>query len=341
MRSLFLFGVLLMNTMACAPSKTRFEGKNKVPSVLGRDSSYSQKRGSFSVPPPAPEECVGTMRATRIVYVVDNSGSHAASIGATGSDPVVTAMSARGVQESLTQRQNAVWSTIVRTVESDAAAKQSNNKYPGSEIGVVAFPLDASSTGYAMPIVVSGPGGKASSVFPSLMNKALALEPNDAFKNGLWESLEFTHQSQGATPYMVGLQNAKKLFDSGTNDARLKVVVFITDGIPTDRSPQAVANFANTELGDAVIITVFVYTPGVTDLKTTPAYTSLGEAWKTLGWGKESGATSFDGYWDMLRKIPLTKNEGGMSSHLVEVKDATMLKAELEKVLGVVQGCGP
>jgi hypothetical protein len=81
-------------------------------------------------------------------------------------------------------------------------------------------------------------------------------------RQNLSQSMAFSRLPFGLTPYGSGLTGATNLFSTVPNDAKAKVLVFVTDGEPTDRDPRGVAaQAAKMMSADVEIITVFIAGP--------------------------------------------------------------------------------
>jgi hypothetical protein len=80
-----------------------------------------------------------------------------------------------------------------------------------------------------------------------------------ANRSALSTSMGFSREPFGLTPYGSGLTAATQLFSTAQDDERSKVLVFVTDGEPTDRNPLGVGEQADMIKASGVeIVTVFI-----------------------------------------------------------------------------------
>ena len=154
--------------------------------------------------------------------------------------------------------------------------------------------------------------------------------------------LKFTHKPAGATPYEVAFKGAHDLLKAGRNpqDPRPDVVLFITDGLPTDQRPSLV-RAARAMLGATPVILFSLYEPGKnSETQNAPAKSTLSDGWNspTLQWGdrpnENDGYPNFESYWKELLKLP-----SEVSNSVIEVEGSQKLNAELDRILGVLQSC--
>jgi hypothetical protein len=293
-----------------------------------------------------PETCSNKHRALRLTIVVDNSGSNACDPNKVydptaeqicGTDPKKKNDGERdGVY---TDRQKAIHQLITKTVSEDNRAREKNPDFVGSAFGLTSFPFDGSAAGLAKSKIHSGDG----SVLPGLMTESKSINLGNDFETGLWNLLKFTHTSGGATPYKTALEGAKKVVHESNDpaDPRAKVVLFITDGIPTDQRPSTVVE-ARKALGDDVhVILLSLYIPGNSlEAQNAPAKNSLKEAWDspTKNWGRQpnnnDGFNAFEDYWNRLLALP---NE--ISNNAFDIQGSSGLTQAIDTILERIQTC--
>ncbi len=347
--------IVLGYALAAACQKTKFAGGGSVGSSMG-----APPPASFSPPPggggagPLPTQtsglCGGNFRATRIAFVLDNSGSNGFSDGRvqspsgtlTGTDPNVLGTSVRGKQENFTQRQNVVYGIISNLVSQNAAAVAHSPGFQGTDVGIASFPKDGSLAGLTATNYVSGPGGAASAVLPALSTNLKSVSWTPAIADALWHSLDFTQKPDGSTPYLVALTEAYAMLKAGRNpgDPRPDYLVVISDGLPTDQQPSQVLA-ARAALTGTVVIYVSLFKPGAdVTLQNSQAYTSLQGAFVNQGWARQPGATDgyapggFASYWADLLALP-----GKIANETIVVQGVNNLSSLLNPAIASISAC--
>ncbi len=297
------------------------------------------------------ETCTDNYRALRIALVIDNTGSNNCNKNGEiqnpnfqtgesycGTDPV-KGNSPRPDGKGFTDRQNAIFQTVVRVAELDKKAIEKNSAFLGTELGLLSFPLDASFAGLGQNKFYSG----NFPVLPKTMTNTKEITVDEKYKTDLWELLTFTHRPDGMTPYRTALEGAKKLLrdTKQPGDQRLDVVLFITDGLPTDQQPSLVRK-AREDIKDIPVYLMSIYSPGAdAETQNAPAKKSLSDAWNdpTKRWGHVDGANdgfaNFDAYWSALLKLPKELATGDV----INIQGSENLTKEIDRVLGVLQSC--
>lgn len=292
-----------------------------------------------------PQNCTNQHRALRIAIVVDNSGSMSCKPGSVksstndvcGTDPIKENSPHGGI--GYTDRQKAIFSAITRTISQDAKARGSNPDFPGSSFGISSFPRDGKTLdGLNNSVFHSGPGA----AIPSLLANTRDLSESSDFQDALWNLLAFTHAPDGATPYATALRGAQKILATrNDNDKRSDVVLFITDGLPTDSRPSEVVK-VRQELGAKTkVILLSLYQPGKSrDEQNAPAKKSLEDAWNnpSIQWGHKpgnnDGFTDFGSYWQALIGLPAQ-----VADEQVDINGSENLDDAMDRILGAVQKC--
>lgn len=358
---------------AACGAKTQFSNNTAKPVPPGSPGPTTQSAGAEGVgkkdetpntatgegidkllKPASPETCSEEFRALRVAFVVDNTESNSCSPGQvqdlsgytckdgskhsgeySGTDPIKSNHSnGRG---HYTERQNAVYESVLSIMDHDAKAIAKDPNFPGSAVGVVSFPegqiVDDSLDRY---VKQSGKGP-----LPKLMTNLKGIASDDVFKNSLWDMLKFTHNPVGMTPYNVAFRGAKELLmDKQAGDSRPEIVFFITDGLPTDSMPSKIVE-ARKSLGSTPVIFFNIYSPGASsEAQNGPAKNSLQELWNSakFSWGHEASGNdnfpNFDAFWTRLQSI-----QKEVGNTIIEVRDPKTLKLEIDKALGVLQVC--
>lgn len=292
-----------------------------------------------------PQNCTDQHRALRIAFVVDNSGSMSCKPGSVktssqdvcGTDPIKENSPRGGI--GFTDRQNAIFAAITRTIAKDNATRKINSEFVGSSFGISSFPRDGKSMdGLNNSVYHSGIG----SVLPDTLTNTSAMGETEAFQDSLWNLMSFTHMPEGPTPYATALRGARKLLENrDPQDKRSDVVMLITDGLPTDDKPSDVVR-AREELGkDVKLIILSLYQPGKSrDEQNAPAKDTLQKAWNepSIMWGHKSGNNDgfadFQAYWQALIDLPEK-----VADEVVEINGSDNLEATMDSVLGSVQTC--
>jgi hypothetical protein len=333
-----LLSSLAFTTFSACQGATKF-GSESPPT----QSEAKQAQGESA---PRPKSvCVNGHRALRVAFLVDNTGSNSCTPGKLqtdannlcGTDPVKPDSPIPG-GGSYTDRQNAVFQTIVTLVAKDQAARAANASFEGSEVGLLSFPSGISVDELSKSKFYTG----IAAVFPKKMTNILAdVRVDEDFKMRLWELLQFTHNPIGMTPYKTALEGGEQLLIEGRNpaDTRQDLAILITDGLPNDVQPSLVkAALANLKNVDLVIFSV--YQKGLDmESQNAVAKNALRDLWSgSFQWGHASGKSddfaSFDDYWAGLLKVP---NE--IANKVVEVHGSDNLKTAVEELLGSYQQC--
>jgi hypothetical protein len=183
--------------------------------------------------------------------------------------------------------------------------------------------------------------GTSQSALPDLMTESKDIKKDKQFDDGLWDLLKFTHSPGGMTPYKIGLEGAKEVFDRSNQNAdpRQKVLLFVTDGLPTDMRPSQIKE-ASKALGDDVYtILLFLYTPDKNKEEYhAPTKASLKQRWDRDQWGRapgnNDGFKDFEEYWTTLVATP---NE--ISDKSFDVSQSADLAKTVDGLLDVIQKC--
>jgi|GEM_PF-3402017 len=299
-------------------------------------------------------ECGGQHRALRMAIVIDTSssmgpatcGTHAqaqmqaaaqnGTLELDGSDPARTGTSIRGANECHTDRQNAAWRIVTRTVERDLVAEKANATFMGSEVGLAHFPKGLTGSDSDTYAKISGepPLKKA-------MTNLTSVTLDDTFKNTLWTSLDRTHVQTGVTPYLAALSAGYDLLKTGRdpNDTRKDVLFIITDGLPTDQRPSAV-RAARAELKDVDVVYLYMFDPKVAEATRQAAAKSALQNQFAKGWARQAGNTDgyaagdFEKYWADLIALP-----DQIATTRIDVTQPSELSAKLDAILESAQVC--
>jgi hypothetical protein len=293
-------------------------------------------------PPTEPtKECFGEHRALRIAFLVDNSASMSPSKNlspgakgyTSGTDPALAALSSRMKQERMTKRQDAIYKIVSDTLEKDAAAKAGNSIFVGSEIGMSYFPKN-SFEDVAVRVSERPP-------LNLRMNNLLNVSNKIEFLNQFWNTLDFTHVGDGRTPYLAALREAKELLKNGksSSDTRRDMLVFLTDGLPSDESPSLV-KAAKTELVDTDVVYLRLFDSAIANDDAFKV--SIREAFldENVKWGRKQDnvdkytVQDFERYWSDLLAIP-----EAISSYKVAVSNTEQIKSTLGQIVNSYQKC--
>lgn len=296
--------------------------------------------------------CAGKHKALRVAFIVDNSESHGFKDGVVqdpaqgnlaGTDPVINKPSPRGQSEPHTDRQSALFEVINRMAALDQESLKKNPQFIGSEVGIAYFPGGPAYNDIEKSIKVSGVGA---SVLPKAMTNLKEVQADDAFKLGLWNDLKFTHYPIGVTPYLTGLTAARDLLKSTrqADDPREDIIIFLTDGLPTDERPSRVVEMRQSVASTKVyILSVFKPKNDIV-LQNSDARASLKSAFENDSpnymWARKPQNTDgyqkneFERYWNTLLALPRQ-----ISDKTVEFEGSANLKPEIDKILGVEQVC--
>lgn len=342
-----------LGILGCADEKN-FSGDSGTKTTQVPQSADSNNPGDEAVPgdkdplPGAediPQNCTNQHRALRIAVVVDNSGSMSCKPGTVktasqdvcGTDPIKENSPRGGI--GFTDRQQAIFSAITRTIEKDNEARKLNSDFRGSAFGISSFPRDGKTLdGLNNNSFYSGNNG----VLPSVLTDTNAMSGDEPFKDGLWKLMDFTYMPEGSTPYTTALNGAKTLLaNRAPDDKRSDVVLFITDGLPTDNKPSDVIKAREALGSDVTVIILSLYQPGKSrDEQNAPAKDTLQKGWNepSIMWGHKAGNNDgfadFTAYWNTLLELP-----GKISNEMIEINGSDNLDATMDKVLGSIQTC--
>jgi hypothetical protein len=331
-----LVGLLLVAQPGCGRKTTSFQG------------TVGEIAPSNSSPVGEAVDCAEGIRPTRIAFIVDNSGSHAAP---GGTDPVRSSdASARGQVEDHTYRQNAIFTAIDTIWGKETVQKEKKGSYTGSDVSLAFFPRMGSNTEYQKLNLVSGEVDDAATA-----TKFSSITYDAAAKQKVWDSLDFTHSPSGMTPYKAVLDAALELLPDDAADKRPREVFLITDGLPTDSSPKAVMSASQSLVSKGIrVTTIYIFNPSKADhvvsvfgprkptlqrIETTDAYKVLQDSFRT-GWGQEDRYKSFAAYWKALTKIPKDKSKGGISTFYIPL-ETSKVETQIVDLLGRIAYCTP
>lgn len=301
-------------------------------------------------------KCKDDVRPIRVAFVVDNTGSNAASPddiqkgpNFVGTDPVKSFANRTSLlsdqefkgftkETVYTDRQVAVYKAILKLQKAAAAARAKNISFQGIDIGVAHFPYAPPNLKLGDPVDVddlkkavfhNGVGTGLSNP----MTEISKISSTEEWNKQLWNMLNFTHYSRGMTPYVTAFQAANELLVSEKNkkagDTRPGLLILVTDGLPTDPKPSDIVA-ARLALGkDTRVALLSVYQANEDDeAQNAPAKNTLKSIFESDGWGKEEHQT-FDSYWNALRKIPQSND---VRDDYFQVK-ATNLQGSLDQLL--------
>jgi hypothetical protein len=152
---------------------------------------------------------------------------------------------------------------------------------------------------------------------------------------GLANLLRFTREPMGQTPYGEAMASAQSVFGSAAGDARGKMAILVTDGLPTDRNPSAVQTKAD-ELRKSGVKVVTVYVTGPAQRSERNAdhrnllskfesiYQSSNQHWYDVG-----SYTSFEPYVTAILGLA----QGISQNEVVEVQDSAALEKALLSII--------
>ncbi len=320
-------------------------GEEKDPGPTATEQVETKKEEFFnpsSTSDQTREGCFGNQSPARIAFVVDNSGSNNSTPGElqtpgpgelyTGTDAIRNTPTAeRDTGSGYTNRQLALFTLINEMTSQNQSAKSKHADWPGIDVGIASFPLSEADL-----INTKHISGDSLSL-PEKMTNLNTLITNESTLSDLWELLKFTHFPEGMTPYHTALRNGKELLESGNseNDGRKRVIVLITDGLPTDQNPQSIIDLRKS-MGDTEVHLVSVY-------KTlTPEEENASEAKSTLqdlynnpsfNWGKEH-FDDFEAYWSALREVPAK-----IATRSYSIASSTELYGVLSQIASEILSC--
>ena len=312
---MFIFLIL----MSCTQTKFIADNKSKVtapvttPIVRQTDKEPTDSKQTSptndNLIPEIPQTCISGYKPARIAYIIDNSVSHGAdpskqvdydilrSQGGSfsGSDPLFIGNSIRGKRELFTRRQSAVYQSIMTIWDIEKKASVSQ----GTDIGIAYFPTgkDSNNRDLLEPVYVYGNDKTLKSKMNSLKDLRLDQDPQ---KEQLWRVMDFTYKSQGSTPYLSGMEAAYNMLKTDRNsaDTRQDIVIFITDGLPTDPKLSDVMKKGKDLAPTFISVISLLYTTSILD-----------EAKKTsqLIWDRYKDPDqlgSFNAYWQAVLDTP-------------------------------------
>ncbi|MBM3383323.1 MAG: hypothetical protein FJY29_12935 [Betaproteobacteria bacterium] len=317
--------------------------------------------------------CADPVRPLRVAFVIDNTGSNAATPGEVqkgpnfiGTDPVKSFVNAKFLlkdtdlaplapETEYTDRQIAVYKAILKLQRAAADARAKKPSFAGIDVGVAHFPYAPPGLPSVLKELTEEEKQRAAvseedlakAVFHNGASKGLSdkmtdvskIAFSDSWRNQIWKMLEFTHYSRGMTPYVTAFNAAKELLVAAkkdANDTRQGLMIFVTDGLPTDRKPsEIVAGRAAVGKDNRVALMSIYQAEANDDEQNKDSKASLKNAYTTLGWGTEEHA-SFDSYWGALRKVP---QSGDVRDDYFQVK-VTDFQKSLDQLLDRYLKCG-
>jgi hypothetical protein len=310
--------LIFLILMSCTPTKFIADNKAKVtppaavtPAVTDSEPTTSNQVSptNGNSTPPATQTCIAGYKPARIAYIIDNSASHGAdpskqvdydilkSQGGSfsGTDPLFIGGSVRGKRELFTRRQSAVYQSIMTIWDIEKKASVSQ----GTDIGLAYFPTgkDSNNRDLLDPVYVYGNDKILKSKLTSL--KDLQLD-QDSQKDQVWKLLDFTYKSQGITPYLSGMNAAYNILktDRNPNDTRQDIVIFITDGLPTDAKLSDVIKRGQDLAPTFISVISLLYTTSILD----EAKNTSQLIWNRYNDPDQLG--SFAAYWQAVLDTP-------------------------------------
>ncbi|NBX16643.1 MAG: VWA domain-containing protein [Proteobacteria bacterium] len=309
---------------ACSGEKaTEFLSAKAAPTPFGAKALGAEMMG-----------CPDKSRPLRVAFVIDNTRSNSETPGIPqsgdklqGSDPIRNFAEQKYLLDDpdfknlntdglYTNRQFAVYKAIRRLQRAGLEARASNPDYKGMDVGISHFPLapkynrddkeKSSPTEEQMKNAVFHFGENTG--LKSKMTDISVIEESAEFSQNIWNTLKFTHHPNGMTPYLTAFSAANTLLneEKKEGDPRQGVMVLVTDGLPTDRSPSKIKK-ARKNLGkENRVVLLQVYGDGeISDESQNQGPKSVLEGLFTgpLKWGLEEHS-SFANYWKALLAIP-------------------------------------
>lgn len=273
----------------------------------------------------------------QIAFIVDNSNSNAAT-DCPGARKTGSFQGAETYEcDRETNREKAVLSSY--DILAAIAAREPSNVDALSTVAVASFPTRESYTDGSQ-----------------IHTNGWLNATGNTSRNNLAEAMKFARTPFGLTPYGSGLSAAKNLFSMATNDSRAKVLVFITDGEPTDRDPLAVASQAmDIRSTDVELITIFI-TGRETRAQRKSNHADMLRRFNEASMRDGSGtwySNNIRGFDEYISLINGTNNVGGLVTEIsskvdercvdqgankcnrltVEVSDAESLKSTLQSII--------
>lgn len=345
----------LANVSACSTNLSSTYTSSVSPTPLGAKSL-------------APEwpACSDEFRPLRVAFVVDNTGSNNASpdevqsgSNLVGTDPLKSFsdnkyllrdsdLTQLSTSDVFTDRQVAVYKSIVKLQRAAEAAKKKDPNYEGIDVGVAHFPYappnqppsySSTTSDLNTPVFHNGAGTGLSDAMSNLSKVTGSTEWN----NQIWNMLKFTHYSRGMTPYVTAFNAAKELLTSEKNkkasDTRLGLMILITDGLPTERVPSEIPK-ARAALGmDTRVVLMSIYAADDNDEEqNAEARSSLEKLYNnaSFNWGREEHS-SFASYWNALMQIPRSPE---VRDDYIQIRSNLLLKS-LDGVIDRYISCKP
>lgn len=275
------------------------------------------------MPPPPPPVCKQGAKGAQIAFLIDNSTSNEKT-----DCPQALASSRRKpngeavmICQGQTYREKAVLAaydllTKIAAAEPDSAAAMSN-------VAAVSFPVEENN-GFRrqLPWTTTTATTRASLV----------------------SAMQFARSPWGQTPYGAGFSGATELFAQASSDARQKVAILVTDGLPTDGNPSQVAAQAEALRAQGVkVMTIFV--TGTQDRTSRQAdhrlmlqrFDAANRQANGSSWYDAKQYPSFAAYTDAIFAL------GGQvaGGEVVEVSDAARLESAVLSVVGQTVDCAP
>ncbi|MEN9529719.1 MAG: hypothetical protein RI932_1592 [Pseudomonadota bacterium] len=317
--------------------------------------------------------CSDPVRPLRVAFVIDNTGSNAASPDEiqkgpdyVGTDPLKSFVNTKFLLKDAdlaplapdaryTDRQIAVYKAILKLQRAGADARAKKPSFAGIDVGVAHFP-------YAPPGLPSptkqlseaelekaavSEDDLAKAVFhngadkglPDSMTDVSKISYTENWRGRIWNMLSFTHYSRGMTPYVTAFNAARELLISAKkdpNDTRQGLMIFVTDGLPTDRRPsEIIAGRAALGKDNRVALMSIYQSDTNDDTQNQDAKNALKKVYDARGWGAEEHST-FDSYWGALRKMP---SSGEIRDDYFQVKVNDFQKS-LDQLLDRYLKCG-
>ncbi|MEN9810711.1 MAG: hypothetical protein RLZZ488_2278 [Pseudomonadota bacterium] len=298
--------------------------------------------------------CPDDFRPLRVAFVVDNTGSNGAKPGDVqresqplkGSDPLRTFDDAKyllkgdadfaglNTENVYTYRQYAVYKAIRKLQTSGLAARKNNPKYEGIDIGIAHFPKAESEvpTELEMSEPVYYFGGNTG--LQSKMTDVSQIAESPTFNQQIWDTLKFTHKTNGMTPYVTAFTAAQNMLiaEKKAEDKRQGLMIIVTDGLPTDRVPSAIKAARKALGADTRVVLMSIYgDDNINDEEQNKApKEQLASLFKndSFKWGQEEHS-SFDSYWNALLAIP---NSNEVRDDFIKV-NSNKLKKSVDELL--------
>jgi hypothetical protein len=179
---------------------------------------------------------------TQLAFLIDNSNSNAST-----DCPGATRTGTFGGIETFecaseTSREKAVLAVFDLLKEFGAGSPM--DSLSTSLVGVTSFPtVDDYVSGYRIQTAFVSAKGENRSQIES--------------------ALRFSRKPFGLTPYLAAFTSAEDMMKNATNDKRSKVVILVTDGEPTDRSPKSVSDKADRLRASGIKVVSVYYNGGM------------------------------------------------------------------------------